>query len=36
VSSWSGGDPLGEGSLIASTGPLHDEILALLMDKSTT
>ncbi len=32
VSSWSGGDPLREGSLIASTGPLHDEILALLAD----
>jgi len=30
VSSWSGGDPLQHGSLIASTGPLHDEILAIL------
>ena len=30
VSSWRGGDPLQEPSLIASTGPLHDEILAAL------
>jgi len=30
VSSWSGGDPLQHGSLIASTGPLHEEILAIL------
>jgi myo-inositol-1(or 4)-monophosphatase len=30
VSAWSGGDPLQQPSLIASAGPLHDEILALL------
>jgi myo-inositol-1(or 4)-monophosphatase len=30
VTSWTGGDPLGELSLIASAGPLHDEILQLL------
>jgi myo-inositol-1(or 4)-monophosphatase len=30
VSSWNGGDPLLHGSLIATTGPLHEEILALL------
>ena len=30
VSSWNGGDPLREPSLIASTGALHDEILAAL------
>jgi histidinol phosphatase-like enzyme (inositol monophosphatase family) len=27
VSSWSGGDPLAEPSLIATAGPLHDEVL---------
>ncbi len=30
VTSWSGGDPLGQPSLIASSGTLHEEILALL------
>ncbi len=30
VSSWNGGDPLRDGSLIASTGALHEEILAIL------
>jgi histidinol phosphatase-like enzyme (inositol monophosphatase family) len=30
VTSWTGGDPLSELSLIASAGPLHDEILGLL------
>ena len=30
VSSWTGGDPLAELSLIASAGPLHAEVLALL------
>jgi myo-inositol-1(or 4)-monophosphatase len=30
VSSWIGGDPLGELSLIASAGPLHDEVLEVL------
>jgi myo-inositol-1(or 4)-monophosphatase len=30
VSSWNGGDPLRERSLIASTGELHDEILGVL------
>jgi histidinol phosphatase-like enzyme (inositol monophosphatase family) len=32
VSAWSGGDPLRQPSLIATAGPLHDEILALLHD----
>lgn len=32
VSSWSGGDPLAELSLIASAGPLHDVVLGLLHD----
>lgn len=27
VSSWSGGDPLAEPSLVATAGPLHDEVL---------
>lgn len=30
VSSWSGGDPLAALSLIATSGPLHDEVLRLL------
>jgi myo-inositol-1(or 4)-monophosphatase len=30
VSSWSGGDPLAEPSLIATAGPLHDEVLEVL------
>ena len=30
VTSWTGGDPLASPSLIASAGPLHDEVLALL------
>jgi myo-inositol-1(or 4)-monophosphatase len=30
VSSWTGGDPLAQPSLIASAGPLHDEVLTLL------
>jgi myo-inositol-1(or 4)-monophosphatase len=30
VSSWTGGDPLATPSLIASAGPLHDEVLAVL------
>ena len=30
LSSWSGGDPLAEPSLIATAGPLHDEVLRLL------
>jgi myo-inositol-1(or 4)-monophosphatase len=30
VTSWAGGDPLGELSLIASAGPLHDEVLEVL------
>ena len=35
VSSWRGGDPLREPSLIASSGALHEEILALLRNAST-
>ena len=34
VSSWQGADPLRNPSLIASSGALHDEILALLRDAS--
>jgi fructose-1,6-bisphosphatase/inositol monophosphatase family enzyme len=30
VSAWSGGDPLAEPSLIASAGPVHDEVLGIL------
>lgn len=30
VSGWSGGDPLARPSLIATAGPLHDEVLAVL------
>ena len=30
VSSWSGGDPLAELTLIATAGPLHDEVLRLV------
>ena len=30
LSSWSGGDPLAEPSLIATAGPLHDEVLRLV------
>jgi len=30
VSSWSGGDPLAEPSLVATAGPLHDEVLRQL------
>jgi len=30
VSSWSGGDPLATPSLIATAGPLHDEVIAAL------
>jgi myo-inositol-1(or 4)-monophosphatase len=30
VTSWTGGDPLAQPSLIASAGPLHDEVLPLL------
>jgi histidinol phosphatase-like enzyme (inositol monophosphatase family) len=30
LTSWSGGDPLAEPSLIATAGPLHDEVLRLL------
>jgi len=30
LSSWSGGDPLAERSLIATAGPLHDEVLRLV------
>lgn len=30
VSGWTGGDPLAQPSLVASAGPLHDEVLALL------
>jgi len=30
LTSWSGGDPLAELSLIATAGPLHDEVLQLL------
>jgi histidinol phosphatase-like enzyme (inositol monophosphatase family) len=32
VTAWDGGDPLRELTLIASAGPLHDEVLALLRD----
>jgi myo-inositol-1(or 4)-monophosphatase len=35
VTSWSGGDPLAELSLIASAGPLHDEVLPLLHGASS-
>lgn len=30
VSGWTGGDPLAQPSLVASAGPLHDEVLAIL------
>jgi hypothetical protein len=30
VSSWTGGNPLAEPSLIATAGPLHDEVLRQL------
>jgi len=30
VTSWSGGNPLGEPSMIATAGPLHEKVLALL------
>jgi histidinol phosphatase-like enzyme (inositol monophosphatase family) len=32
VTAWDGGDPLAQLSLIASAGPLHDEVLALLRE----
>jgi len=32
VSGWSGGDPLQELSLVASTGPLHEEVLQRIKD----
>jgi myo-inositol-1(or 4)-monophosphatase len=34
VSSWSGGDPLAQLSLIASAGPLHEAVLGMLQDAS--
>jgi len=36
VTNWQGGDPLRSPSLIASSGPLHEEILALLRSASTS
>ena len=35
VSSWNGGDPLADPSLIASAGGLHDEVLELLHGKDS-
>ncbi len=34
VTAWDGGDPLAQPSLIASAGPLHDEVLPLLNDSA--
>jgi myo-inositol-1(or 4)-monophosphatase len=30
VSSWTGGSPLAEPSLIATAGPMHDEVIRLI------
>ena len=36
VTSWGGGDPLASPSLIATAGPLHDEVLAALAASATS